>query len=473
MSFTDPAPSWRASVNSRRVLSLRSQRRPLQCAEPNACRPWALNHRRALGAALLLVCSLLLGSGPAYGTEWKKMTGYWDDLDVWSAGIPTAAVDAFIDVGTATLVDPGARARDFFLGYLGQGYGALEVLGGEAQFSRTVVGGNGYGELKITSGGQVVSTEAQIAYEAGSSGSVLIHGPGSRWTVSSTVTMGLLNRGVGTLDIRGGGVLSAATGMTMGFNGTVRGDGTIAANFINDGGLIAPEAASGTAPGTLHITGNFTQQRPQSARLQIEVASAASFDKLAVTGNMALSGQLDITLTGGYVPNGSQSFNILDWGGSLSSQFDFIILRPLGGMVTLDTSQLYTTGVVTLTGPTTSFTADFDEDGDVDGGDLVQWRGDFGINALSDADNDGDSDGADFLAWQRQLGSSPMLSATATAVPESRSAGLLLMASVGCALAGRRSPWIHWAQWAGSRSRRPHRPRSKSAVPNLAEPPAA
>ena len=51
--------------------------------------------------------------------------------------------------------------------------------------------------------------------------------------------------------------------------------------------------------------------------------------------------------------------------------------------------------------------ADFDDDGDVDGDDLAQWRGDFGVNALSDADNDGDSDGADFLAWQRQLGSGP------------------------------------------------------------------
>jgi hypothetical protein len=51
-------------------------------------------------------------------------------------------------------------------------------------------------------------------------------------------------------------------------------------------------------------------------------------------------------------------------------------------------------------------TANFNGDGVVDGGDLAQWRGDFGANAGSDADRDGDSDGADFLAWQRQLGTS-------------------------------------------------------------------
>ncbi len=47
--------------------------------------------------------------------------------------------------------------------------------------------------------------------------------------------------------------------------------------------------------------------------------------------------------------------------------------------------------------------ADFDNDGDVDGNDLAQWEGDFGLNGDSDADGDADSDGADFLAWQRQF----------------------------------------------------------------------
>jgi hypothetical protein len=49
--------------------------------------------------------------------------------------------------------------------------------------------------------------------------------------------------------------------------------------------------------------------------------------------------------------------------------------------------------------------ADFDGSGVIDGGDLAQWRGDFGADSDSDADRDGDSDGFDFLAWQRQLGS--------------------------------------------------------------------
>ena len=77
------------------------------------------------------------------------------------------------------------------------------------------------------------------------------------------------------------------------------------------------------------------------------------------------------------------------------------------------------------------FAGDFDEDGDVDGDDLAQWQGDFGVNALSDADNDGDSDGADFLAWQRQLGAAaPAVSANAP-VPEPATSMLVIVAAVG------------------------------------------
>jgi len=61
---------------------------------------------------------------------------------------------------------------------------------------------------------------------------------------------------------------------------------------------------------------------------------------------------------------------------------------------------------------------DFDEDGDVDGADLNEWKNDFGETAGSDADGDGDSDGSDFLAWQKNLGTGVPAVPTADAVPE-------------------------------------------------------
>ncbi|MBN1855194.1 MAG: hypothetical protein JW829_20855 [Pirellulales bacterium] len=52
--------------------------------------------------------------------------------------------------------------------------------------------------------------------------------------------------------------------------------------------------------------------------------------------------------------------------------------------------------------------ADFDSDGDVDGGDFLAWQAGFGIldatHEDGDADLDRDVDGDDFLMWQREFG---------------------------------------------------------------------
>jgi hypothetical protein len=84
--------------------------------------------------------------------------------------------------------------------------------------------------------------------------------------------------------------------------------------------------------------------------------------------------------------------------------------------------------------------ADFNADGAVDGADLAQWRGDFGLNGDSDADHDGDSDGADFLAWQRQFGIGPnLVLPTTPAVPEPGSLLVAAACSLGLLVTFRRS----------------------------------
>ena len=71
------------------------------------------------------------------------------------------------------------------------------------------------------------------------------------------------------------------------------------------------------------------------------------------------------------------------------------------------------------------FSADFNEDGQVDGTDLALWQLAFGTSpgathSQGDADADGDVDGADFLVWQREY--APILESliSAIAVPEPR-----------------------------------------------------
>jgi hypothetical protein len=84
---------------------------------------------------------------------------------------------------------------------------------------------------------------------------------------------------------------------------------------------------------------------------------------------------------------------------------------------------------------TPSPAGDFDGNGLVNGADLEQWKGDFGINPISDADGDGDSDGDDFLIWQRGLGASGT-AANVAAIPEP--SGLILTVTAGILLGWRR-----------------------------------
>jgi hypothetical protein len=63
-------------------------------------------------------------------------------------------------------------------------------------------------------------------------------------------------------------------------------------------------------------------------------------------------------------------------------------------------------------------TGDFNQDGNVDSGDLTQWKTDYGNTGGSDADRDGDSDGVDFLVWQRKFGNGVSSLVSSHAVPE-------------------------------------------------------
>ena len=74
--------------------------------------------------------------------------------------------------------------------------------------------------------------------------------------------------------------------------------------------------------------------------------------------------------------------------------------------------------------------ADFNEDGTIDGADLLAWQEGFGTASDAshidgDADEDGDVDGFDFLAWQRGL--TPTAAVSSIAVPEPSSVTLMFL----------------------------------------------
>ena len=98
-----------------------------------------------------------------------------------------------------------------------------------------------------------------------------------------------------------------------------------------------------------------------------------------------------------------------------------------GDAASLETTTTFDNFMLTAAAP--SSPADFDDDGDVDGDDLAEWKASFGVDGGADADGDLDTDGNDFLIWQRAYS----LPSAVTAIPEPSSVALALLAILGVA----------------------------------------
>ena len=94
------------------------------------------------------------------------------------------------------------------------------------------------------------------------------------------------------------------------------GHGVLNGDLLNEG-TVAP----GNSPGTLTITGNFTQT--SSGTLQIQIASPTVFDQMFVGGIASLAGTLQVQAYGGYQLQYGQQFTFLH-AGSITGQFDSI-----------------------------------------------------------------------------------------------------------------------------------------------------
>ena len=145
-------------------------------------------------------------------------------------------------------------------------------------------------------------------------------------------------------------------------NGEVHGNLAIAGNMQNNG-LLSP----GMSPGTFNVETDYTQS--STGELLIELASASSFDQLAVTGEATLDGTLNVNLIDGFIPSVGQSFTFLT-ADDVDGMFTTESLPSVPGRIF---DVIYNPQSVVLT-VLPAFTADFDEDGDVDGDDLLSGK---------------------------------------------------------------------------------------------------
>ena len=184
----------------------------------------------------------------------------------------------------------------------------------------------------------------------------LAHAAGNSYTGTTTVSGGTLlvnnsngsGTGTGPVVVNAGGVLG--------------GTGTIQGNVTNSGAL-----APGSSVGALHLGGNYTQS--SAGRLEIELASTANHDELAVTGSATLAGTLAVSLTDGFVPTAGNAFEIITASGFSGSTFASTSLPTLSGSLVWNLN--YGANSVTLS---VALPGDFNFNGTVDAADYVVWR---------------------------------------------------------------------------------------------------
>lgn len=145
------------------------------------------------------------------------------------------------------------------------------------------------------------------------------------------------------------------------------------------------------------------------------LAPGTDFGKLDRSSfTLNLAGVLEITLGSGFSPTLGNSFDLLDFFNTTGA-FSSVQLPPLASGLKWNTSQLYTTGVLSVAA---GIAGDFDNDGDVDGRDFLLWQRNPSVGNLSD--------------WQGTYGVGALAGvvdpARLNAVPEPTS----LITSMGC-----------------------------------------
>jgi T5SS/PEP-CTERM-associated repeat protein len=199
--------------------------------------------------------------------------------------------------------------------------------------SSTVVGGFGYGELAISRGAQVQSTEAAVGLELtdpplGGSGVVTIDGtnllPGSQteWHVTHDCSVGgdvavgrvlLLSSG----SFFAGASLRVDNVLTVGRLGVVSGSGTLTTGRVSNHGFVSP----GLSPGTIVIEGDYEQASDGVLEMQAAGLSDGQFDVLHVTGSATLGGKIDVEFLNGYLPRAGDVIPFLTLDGAATGDF--------------------------------------------------------------------------------------------------------------------------------------------------------
>jgi hypothetical protein len=367
-----------------------------------------------------------------------------------------AASNFFIGQPAATHVFQTAANNNDWDGVAGAGILEAEAnktleLRDDATFPFT-------GSVEVLTGGRVFSNGFALDFNPGSSIELTngTYESTSSTDIGGTVT---INAGVAsTIKVANNSFLTFETGSNSTLTGNLRLENNNinieqGAVLVNGGGaLVIPDGSHMVADNQADIDvllqmdgafrpGNsegiarvdlFEYQQGNTGELFVELRGTAlnAFDRLVASGDVVIDGYLNIDIDEispgvPFVPALNQTFNIIT-AGNVIGEFDYADVSGMPAGLAFHIEYLGNAVQLQVVNKP-FFSADFDEDGDVDLTDLAIWQGAYNLNQLGDADGDNDSDGRDFLLWQRQHGSAPLV-AVSTAVPEPGCVALVMLA---------------------------------------------
>ena len=290
-------------------------------------------------------------SGDVYMANGEGSTAAATVEDAGSSLIAAGAFGYLIVGGASTatldILNGGSVAStETFIGdgFMGHGAVLVDGVGSNLTCAEEIALGfaNGsVGALTLQNGGVASSVFARIGYDAGSTGTAIVSGAGSAWTISNVLDVG--GGAAGTLSIGTGGLVDVANTATVRSTGTLllaggtleattlnlaggalRGTGSVTAAVTN-AGTVAP----GASAGLINVTGAYSQDA--SGVLAIELgglAAGSQYDRLAVSGAATLGGIMQVTLINGFVPSGNASFTVVT-AGSVSGNFSNVVFTNL------------------------------------------------------------------------------------------------------------------------------------------------
>jgi len=309
---------------------------------------------------------------------------------------------------------PGGEIETFddvlFSGPSNSNAGRISVIGTAMAFQQAAVN---------HTGGQINAINATLQFDGGLTNS------GELNLIHSTV--------IGAVQAAGG---SAAVEGTVTFAGDVSGN----AAFTGTGQAVFTADVS---PGVMSFEGDVTFGG--SATLIIELGGQTpgdEHDQLIAGGELTPGGTLRISLIDGLVPQAGDTFDILDFASVSAAAFTTIELPELVGREVWDTSNLYTTGAISVIG---MLAGDTDIDWDVDGVDYDTFLNAFGTTGgwQTDFDENGRVDLVDFAMMRGNFGlgvESAPDSEFGVTTPEPATLTLLALGGLAVLRRRRRSP---------------------------------